>query len=61
MKAQEEDKPPGQSQIMPNKTTENLDEFAQCEDLYKVLWKKHQEAENTENLGNSCTTQKVKE
>lgn len=27
----------GQSQILPNKATDNIDEFAQCEDLYKLL------------------------
>lgn len=30
----------GQSQILPNKATDNLDEFTQCEDLYKLLFAK---------------------
>lgn len=37
---QEEDKTSGQSQILPNKATANLDEFTQCEDLYKLLFVK---------------------
>lgn len=37
---QEEYKTSGQSQILPNKATDNLDEFAQCEDLYKLQWKR---------------------
>jgi len=40
---------------MPNKTMENLDEFAQCEGLYKLLCKKRGGG-NTENLGSSCKT-----
>lgn len=37
---QEEYKASGQSQILLNKATDNLNEFAQCEDLYKLLFVK---------------------
>lgn len=37
---QEEYKTPAQSQILPNKATDNLDELAQCEDLCKLLQKR---------------------
>lgn len=54
---QEEDKTSGQSQILPNKATDNLHEFTQCEDLYKLLYVKDNclkktKRGKTENLQN---------